>query len=118
MNDGSARGPPAVVGAPPTTPNVDAVPLPESLQGVDRVGRSPEDFVHPGGKRRVLIPTRERGHPVGLSSRFCDQLKALRDDEGARSILKLNSRLLTLIEVDDPGVCRDIDTPEDLRRAR
>lgn len=60
----------------------------------------------------------ERGHPVGLSSRFCDQLKALRDDEGARSILKLNSSLLTLIEVDDPGVCRDIDTPEDLRRAR
>jgi molybdenum cofactor cytidylyltransferase len=60
----------------------------------------------------------ERGHPVGLSPQFFDQLKALHDDEGARSILRLNSSLLTLIEVDDPGVCRDIDTPEDLRRAR
>jgi molybdenum cofactor cytidylyltransferase len=56
----------------------------------------------------------ERGHPVGLSSQFRGQLEALGGDEGARSIIKLNSSLVTLIEVDDPGVCRDIDTPADL----
>lgn len=56
----------------------------------------------------------ERGHPVGLSARFRAQLVALHGDEGARSVLKENAGLVKLIEVDDPGVCRDIDTPADL----
>lgn len=55
-----------------------------------------------------------RGHPVGLSSQYRAQLEALRGDEGARSILRLNQGSVTLIDVDDPGVCRDIDTPADL----
>lgn len=60
----------------------------------------------------------KRGHPVGLSARFRAQLEALRGDEGARSVLSLNEGSVTLIDVDDPGVCLDIDTPDDLRRAR
>ena len=60
----------------------------------------------------------ERGHPVGVSGRFRAQLEALRGDEGARALLKENAGLVKLIEVDDPGVCRDIDTPADLRQAR
>jgi molybdenum cofactor cytidylyltransferase len=56
----------------------------------------------------------ERGHPVGLSSQFRGQLEALRGDEGSRSILRRNEGSVTLIDVDDPGVCRDIDTPADL----
>jgi molybdenum cofactor cytidylyltransferase len=56
----------------------------------------------------------ERGHPVGLSARFRSQLEALRGDEGARALLKQNPSLIELIDVDDPGVCRDIDTPADL----
>jgi molybdenum cofactor cytidylyltransferase len=58
----------------------------------------------------------ERGHPVGVSARFRRQLEALRGDEGARSVLRQNAALVKLIEVDDPGVCRDIDTPDDLRQ--
>jgi molybdenum cofactor cytidylyltransferase len=60
----------------------------------------------------------ERGHPVGLSARFRAQHETLHGDEGARSVLKENAGLIKLIEVDDPGVCRDIDTPDDLRRNR
>ena len=60
----------------------------------------------------------ERGHPVGVSARFRAQLEALRGDEGARSVLKQNASLVKLIDVDDPGVCRDIDTPDDLRTNR
>jgi len=56
----------------------------------------------------------ERGHPVGVSARFRAQLEASHGDEGARSVLKENPGLVKLIEVDDPGVCRDIDTPADL----
>jgi molybdenum cofactor cytidylyltransferase len=57
----------------------------------------------------------ERGHPVGMSARFRAPLEALRGDEGARSVLKENAGLIKLIDVDDPGVCRDIDTPADLQ---
>lgn len=56
----------------------------------------------------------ERGHPVGWSARFRAQLEALHGDEGGRALLKQNAGLVKLIEVDDPGVRRDIDTPADL----
>jgi len=56
----------------------------------------------------------ERGHPVGLSGRFRDDLLALSGDAGARLILKNHAREIHLVEVDDPGVLKDIDTPQDL----
>ncbi|MBE0613954.1 MAG: nucleotidyltransferase family protein [Burkholderiales bacterium] len=55
-----------------------------------------------------------RGHPVGLAARFRPQLEALGADEGARALLKEHAGLIKLIDVNDPGVCRDIDTPADL----
>jgi len=58
-----------------------------------------------------------RGHPVGFSSRFRAQLLALHGDAGARALLKQHAALLKLIDVDDPGICQDIDTPLDLRRS-
>lgn len=55
-----------------------------------------------------------RGHPVGISARFYDSLVELRGDEGARELLAQNEKQLVKIPVGDPGVIRDIDTPEDL----
>ncbi len=55
-----------------------------------------------------------RGHPVGLAASYRDELLALEGDAGARAIVKRDAARLTLIEVDDPGVLRDIDTPGDL----
>jgi len=57
-----------------------------------------------------------RGHPVGLDHAYRRQLEALRGDAGARALLEQNRDSVTLIDVDDPGVCRDIDTPDDLRQ--
>ena len=56
----------------------------------------------------------ERGHPVGFARRFLDDLRGLRGDAGARHILKRHPDWITLYEVDDPGVLRDIDQPSDL----
>jgi molybdenum cofactor cytidylyltransferase len=56
----------------------------------------------------------ERGHPVGFARRFLDELTGLRGDAGARDILKAHPDWITLYEVDDPGVLRDIDEPSDL----
>lgn len=56
----------------------------------------------------------QRGHPVGFARRFFDELSALRGDAGARDILKEHPDWITLYDVDDPGVLRDIDEPSDL----
>jgi molybdenum cofactor cytidylyltransferase len=55
-----------------------------------------------------------RGHPVGISGVFFEQLLALTGDEGAKSLLSENQNRLVKIPVGDPGVIRDIDTPDDL----
>lgn len=55
-----------------------------------------------------------RGHPVGISGRFFDQLVTLKGDEGAKKLLAENEKLLLKIPVGDPGAVRDIDTPGDL----
>ena len=58
----------------------------------------------------------ERGHPVGIGARFRDRLLALEGDAGARHIVRSHPEMLTLVECNDPGVLRDIDTREDLPR--
>jgi molybdenum cofactor cytidylyltransferase len=55
-----------------------------------------------------------RGHPVGLAGSFFDDLIELGGDQGARELLKRNERKLVKIPLGDPGVIRDIDTPDDL----
>jgi molybdenum cofactor cytidylyltransferase len=55
-----------------------------------------------------------RGHPVGISGEFFDELLAAKGDEGARRVLAENEHRLVKIPVGDPGVVRDIDTPDDL----
>jgi molybdenum cofactor cytidylyltransferase len=55
-----------------------------------------------------------RGHPVGLSRMFYENLLLLRGDEGAKKLLAEHERDLVKIPVGDPGVIRDIDTPGDL----
>ncbi|MBO1013847.1 nucleotidyltransferase family protein [Achromobacter sp. SD115] len=54
----------------------------------------------------------QRGHPVAFRAELLPQLAALSGDEGARRLLKQPG--LRLVEVDDPGVLRDVDTPADL----
>jgi molybdenum cofactor cytidylyltransferase len=55
-----------------------------------------------------------RGHPVGISGIFFEQLVGLGGDEGAKGLLRENEKQLVKIPVGDPGILRDIDTPGDL----
>ncbi|RJG01423.1 nucleotidyltransferase family protein [Noviherbaspirillum sedimenti] len=57
-----------------------------------------------------------RGNPVAFSRRHLDLLLQLSGDIGARQLLQ--SLPVMEITVDDPGVCRDIDTVADLRNCR
>ena len=55
-----------------------------------------------------------RGHPVGISHAFYEELAQSKGDEGAKSILAANEARLVKVPLGDPGVLRDIDRPEDL----
>jgi molybdenum cofactor cytidylyltransferase len=52
-----------------------------------------------------------RGHPVGFARRHLAALLALTGDTGARVLLRAEAHAVTLIDVDDPGIVRDVDTP-------
>jgi molybdenum cofactor cytidylyltransferase len=57
----------------------------------------------------------ERGHPVGIASEYYPELAALGGDVGARHILQRDRSRIVVLAVDDPGIHRDIDAPEDVR---
>jgi molybdenum cofactor cytidylyltransferase len=57
----------------------------------------------------------ERGHPVGFAASCYAELAALTGDEGAKAIVAAHRDGIARIDVDDPGILRDIDTPGDLR---
>jgi molybdenum cofactor cytidylyltransferase len=59
-----------------------------------------------------------RGHPVGFSGRHFAALCALEGDAGARSIVAAHADELTALDVEDPGVVRDVDTPAALTPQR
>ena len=54
-----------------------------------------------------------RGHPVGFGASHRDALLALDGDAGARALF--GSHAVTRVDVEDPGVLRDVDTPADLQ---
>ena len=56
----------------------------------------------------------QRGHPVGFHSQFANALLKLQGDTGARAILEQHANELHLIDVDDPGILLDVDTPADI----
>lgn len=64
----------------------------------------------------IVMPTyqNQRGHPVGFSAKFRNELESLQGDEGARSIIKRYSNEVELLAIDDAGILADIDTPADL----
>ena len=54
-----------------------------------------------------------RGNPVAFGAVHLPALLALEGEHGARALL--GSASVTQVEVDDPGILRDIDTPSDLQ---
>jgi molybdenum cofactor cytidylyltransferase len=58
-----------------------------------------------------------RGHPVGFSSALRGELSKLDGEEGARSVIQAHRGELQRIDVEDAGIARDIDRPEDIAGA-
>nr|WP_241262924.1 nucleotidyltransferase family protein [Parahaliea mediterranea] len=68
------------------------------------------------GPRRIVVPSRggRRGHPVAFGAAFYPELARLEGDAGARRVLARHAGRVCELEVDDPGILRDVDRPADL----
>ncbi|MGM8931684.1 nucleotidyltransferase family protein [Salinicola halophyticus] len=65
---------------------------------------------------RIVVPCHKekRGHPVLFGRHFWPALAKLKEGDGARAIVRANREAVHLVDVDDPGIWRDVDTPQDL----
>ncbi len=66
----------------------------------------------------VVIPVCRgvKGHPVCISRRVADQLMEMPFTGQARDVIRQNAGTTLFVEVDDPGIAADVDTPEDYER--
>lgn len=76
-----------------------------------------EHAAHPG---RAIVPRFEGrgGHPTLFARTLWPALLALPDEVGARGLYERQPRAELRIDVDDPGVVHDVDTPDDYRKLR
>lgn len=67
---------------------------------------------------RIIIATRDgrRGHPVVFPAAMIDFVLSAACDAGLRGLPRRHPERVTEIPCSSPGVTRDIDTPDDLRR--
>ena len=79
---------------------------PDTLKRLlDAVRRAPRDcVVQPSHRGRP-------GHPVGFAGRYVGALTGLGGDAGARAVVAGAGADLIRLELDDPGVLEDLDSP-------
>lgn len=70
----------------------------------------------PEAGAEIVVPVcdSERGHPVLFARRFFDALGSLTGDVGAKHVVRNEEEVVAEVETDDPGILRDVDTPEDM----
>lgn len=63
----------------------------------------------------IVIPviSGKRGHPVLIDRKYRDEIDKLSDDLGLRSLATKFKEDVLEVEVNNSGILRDIDTPED-----
>jgi len=69
-------------------------------------------------KNNIVVPVYKgkQGNPVGFGERFFRELASLSGDKGGRTLIEKYSDSTSYIDVDDPTILYDIDTPEDLEK--
>ncbi|MFQ3787047.1 NTP transferase domain-containing protein [Halomonas sp. A29] len=68
------------------------------------------------GRSRIVRPCHrgQPGHPVLFGREYWPSLESLDGDDGAKQILREHQAQLSILNVEDPGVCQDIDSKQDL----
>ena len=81
----------------------------ETLQAVLR------HFAQSGAE--VVIPRYggQRGHPVAISRRVADELLAMPKSGSPKDVIRAHRSATAFVDLDDPAIVEDIDTPDDYR---
>jgi molybdenum cofactor cytidylyltransferase len=71
-------------------------------------------------KKDILVPVcrNKKGNPTIFSDRFYNQIFNIKGDMGAREIIRDNPDCVSLVEMDNPALFFDIDTPADLEKLK
>jgi molybdenum cofactor cytidylyltransferase len=77
----------------------------ETINQLLQAAKQTDDIVAPSYQGR-------RGNPVVFQTKHFEALSRLNGDRGASQYIK--NEKITLIEMDDPGIHQDIDSPDDL----
>jgi len=69
-------------------------------------------------KDQIVVPYYQgkAGNPAGFGCNFFDRLANLKGDHGGRKVIRENPESVITLELNDPALLHDIDTPEDLAR--
>lgn len=72
------------------------------------------------GSKGIVAPVHagRRGHPILLPREVWSEVLALGPEASLRSFLRGRAATITAVEVQDPGVHRDVDTPEEYVETR
>jgi CTP:molybdopterin cytidylyltransferase MocA len=67
---------------------------------------------------KIIIPQlkNRHGHPVYIGRKFFEQFLNAADSLTARDIIHKNRDYVQYLEINDPGILKDIDYPEDLKK--
>jgi molybdenum cofactor cytidylyltransferase len=77
------------------------------VDSYDRMGK-PIVIARHGGRR---------GHPVIFDRALFGELLSAPEEEGARHVVNADASRVSYVDLDDPGINLDLDTPADLERA-
>jgi molybdenum cofactor cytidylyltransferase len=69
-------------------------------------------------ERGIVIPVynKKRGHPILVDMKYRDEVEQLDPDIGLRALVHNHTEDILEVQVDTPGILRDIDTVEDYNK--
>ena len=79
--------------------------------------RAVAEFASGRGAIVIARHAGKRGHPVIFAAALFEELLSAPEEEGAKAVVNRDPARVVYVEVDDPGVTLDLDTPADLERA-
>jgi len=77
-----------------------------------------EEFAR--GKSSIIVPSynMRRGHPWLVQKRYWAEILEMKSGESLRDFLNRHGDEIRYVNVNDPGVLQDLDTPEDYLKSR
>ncbi len=69
-------------------------------------------------EKSIVLPVynKRRGHPILIDMKHRDEVKQISPDTGLRALIHNHAEDILEVEVDAPGILRDIDTVEDYNK--